>query len=299
VLEYGLAAFGEDDDLIGDPPPRGRNVEPFDRLIDGFGAEWESGVVDRYEAGGAEDRMGLQGLLWVDVDGATAGGTVGADGEEREFGSEAGGDVPEAIEERRIAGVVDPAACGLDEEATEATMGIVEEARAPVAGRGEGDPTIAEGKALPCIELDDGAKAEAPDDGADTCCGDDGLGARDLAEGRQIQVIVVGVGDEHEIDLWQLVEVEPWLAEPFYGPMPQRPIGIDQYREACDLDQAGGVADPGDPDAIGRGWVVWRRERLAFAGEKDVGEEDLTEEMEVPFLPSRLGEESDLVGGHG
>ena len=68
-----------------------------------------------------------------------------------------------------------------------------------------------------------------------------------------MEVIKVGVGDEHEIDLRDIAQAQAGLTLAFHRTVPFGPVRIDDDGVSRELEEKGGVADPSDADAVGFG----------------------------------------------
>ena len=115
---------------------------------------------------GTEVEVGLEGFFGIEVDVATAGGFVGSDGHEGDVDFVAAADFFEAFEVGAVAGVVDVASGGSDDEAAVVAVGVVAEARSPVMGRGVDHFDAFEGEFFPDGHLGDAFEAELADERA-------------------------------------------------------------------------------------------------------------------------------------
>ena len=106
-----------------------------------------------------------------------------------------------------------------------------------MAGGSQGDVEIAELCALPGLQLDDLAEPAAFHHAADTFWHNDGLTPGDAAQAGQMEVIKVGVRDEHEIDGWKVAGPEAGVAEARHGAVPERPVRVDDHIHAADLGE--------------------------------------------------------------
>ena len=156
---------------------------------------------------------GLDRFLGVHVDLASAGRVVGADGHQSDVDLESVADFLEAIKVRGIAAMEDGAPAGLDNEAAEAAMGIVQHAGAPMMAWGEGDPDRAMLKALPVMQFMNAAEAEVVDEIAHLERDDDGLILGNVTESLAIEVIEMSVGDQDEVDLRQVVQLDAGMLD--------------------------------------------------------------------------------------
>ena len=227
--------------------------EAFDGFGDGFAAEVEGGVVDgHYEAG-----AGMFGHFPGLFRGAVVGnpGVVGADGHEGEFGP---AEALEGVSHGGIAGVEDAAAPGFDEEAIVAAPGVGAHPGAPVfhfeATDGEG--ADADGF-VPANLLDAGVAVDAEEVGGATGGDDFEVLALHGAEGGDVEMVHVGVGEEDGIDAGDLVERECGFDDALKAEGEGAKIdadaggedGVGDDGKAFNLQENGGMAEPGGVDA--------------------------------------------------
>ena len=88
----------------------------------------------------------------------------------------------------------------------------------------------------------------------------------------------MGVGDEHEVDVGQVVDVEAGVLDALEDLQPLGPDRVDEDAGARGLDEEGGVADPGDADLalgdLGEDGLQFRPVALReHRGDDDLGEE--------------------------
>lgn len=60
----------------------------------------------------------------------------------------------------------------------------------------------------------------------------------------------MSVGDQDEVDRRKLVQMQSGMANAFDDFQPLRPVGVDQEAASIQLDEKGGVADPGYANLI-------------------------------------------------
>jgi hypothetical protein len=103
-------------------------------------------------------------------------------------------------------------------------------------------------------------------------------------------MIKVGVGDEHEVDVGQMMMGEAGMAEAADHQQPVSPVGVDQNVAVGPLNQEGGVTDPGDADLavlqFGKKGC-WAVAMAPLAGKKG-GEEHIGDKT-VRLLPAGMG----------
>jgi len=267
--EYERVAFGHDADAFTDAHGFGGGDEAGGRFVEGFVTEAEGAVVHGDESFCAEIGEGANGILGVHVDFTSAGRIVGTDGQERDVDVETAADFGEAFEVCSVAAVKDGAAFGLDDEASEAAMGIVQKACAPVVAGGERDAQGAEFVGLPVVEFVDATEPEVVHKVSHFERDDDGLVAGDFSQGAFVEMIEVGVCDEDGVDVGEFVEVESGMAHTFDNLEPLRPVGIDEQAVTVHLQEEGCVADPGDADLAfcEFGESCWNMRAAAFLEE--------------------------------
>ena len=71
---------------------------------------------------------------------------------------------------------------------------------------------------------------------------------RQLAQGRLVEMIEVRVRQQHHVNRRQVFDPEPRALDALQPEKPVRKIRINQHVQVRELDQEGGVADPGDGD---------------------------------------------------
>ncbi len=253
-------AFGDGADAVFEVEADGFGGESLEGLVDGFAAEAEGAVVHGDHEAGVEVEEGADGLFGAGVDGAVGVGEVGADGEQGDVGVEARADLVKAGEVGGVAGVVEGGAGGLvvveggDGVAAEVAVGVGEEARAPVLAGGQGDAEAGwlrggQVDGVPPAEGVDGGEGDAAEEVVDAG-GDDGGGrggaeglvvADDLAQGGEVEVVHVRVGDEDEVDGREVGEADAGVT-----------LAAEEDVAAGDLEEEGGVADEGDAEPGGR-----------------------------------------------
>src|ERR1019366_357759 len=132
-------------------------------------------------------------------------------------------------------------------------MHVAHNASTPMARRNVRNLHIAELKALPPIQLNDPSIAEVADQIADMPGHDDrrtfaGLAPGEPRNGAQrwpVQVVEVGVRNQHRVDCRQLPQLQPRTAQPLENEDPARKVGIDQNILSPDLEEEAGMSDEG------------------------------------------------------
>ena len=231
---------------------------------------------------------GTDCLLRVHVDVPAAGGVVGADGHERDIDAVALADFREAIEVGAVAAVEYALATGVDDVAAVVAVGVVDIARAPVMAGGMDDAHAADLQLIPDLHLVDRWETEFPDKRGAAHGDDDALAGLQDFQARLVEVVEVGVGDEHQIHLGDAVEGETRVALAFHRTVPLRPIRIDDDGVPSELEEEGGVADPGDADAVGIGRGEDRLEDTAAHFPEHPGDDVVAEKFRVAPGPALL-----------
>ncbi len=182
-----------------------------------------------------------------------------------------------------------------DEKAAEASMRIVDEARAPVLGGRENNLDLSMGAGLPVIHLVDFAESATPEQGSHPLRNHDRLSRRNPPERLHVQMIVVRVRNEYEVDRREIPEPKARHPRPLHHRVPHCPVRIDEDIARPHLHEEGRVADPGDRDLL----VLQFREKGALKSPGSAGEnarnDPLTDELEIPATPALFREQTDLV----
>lgn len=103
-------------------------------------------------------------------------------------------------------------------------------------------------KALPPFQLDDAAEAEVAGEVAHAPGHDGDLGVREAAEGGFVEMVEVRVGEEDEVNAREVLDFQAGAFDAFEEEEPVGEVGVDEDVEVGELDEEGGVADPGDGD---------------------------------------------------
>ena len=65
----------------------------------------------------------------------------------------------------------------------------------------------------------------------------------DGTQGWPVQMVEVGVGDQHQVDRRQVTHLQAWSSNAFQDEEPARKVGIDDNVLAADLEKETGVTD--------------------------------------------------------
>ncbi len=202
------------------------------------------------EGGRFEFDKRIHGLLGADVVVAAGWIFVGPDGKEGDVGMEAFSDFGEAVKPGGIAGMVEGAALPVEGEAAKAAVPVDDFSGAPVVGGSESDFHAPGFVGIPPGQFVDFFKTQIVDQVADPVGYDDGLFFRHPAQGGPVEVVEVGVGDEDEVDVWEVVEGNADVLEPADDEKPIGPVGVDEDVVFGGLDQKGRMSDPSEADLV-------------------------------------------------
>ena len=258
--------------------------EPFRRLVEWFVAEAEGAKMHGHESFRLELDEGIDGLLRVHVDIAFRGGVVGSYWQKGDFHRQALADLAEAIEVGAVATMKNRASCILDMESTKPTVRVVQNAGAPMAGRCECDFESAEFEGLPVLQFLHMVEAEAVNKATDIFRHKNGLVTRHGAQRLAVQMVKMGMRDQHKIDGRQVVDFHAGLLDAFDDFQPLCPVGINEHAMLGCLDEEGGVADPSDADLAMLEFGKDGLHALALAFREKRRNDHFREE--IPLVPS-------------
>jgi hypothetical protein len=129
---------------------------------------------------------------------------------------------------------------------------VVEVARAPMVCGGVDDLQAAVAPFVPDAHFHDLAEIEGAHELRGPARHHHPVARVDEFERAFVQVVEMGVGDEHGVDRRKVVERDAGHARAFDDAVPKRPVRIDDDIGGGELDEESGVADPGDPRGAGR-----------------------------------------------
>ena len=97
--------------------------------------------------------------------------------------------------------------------------------------------------------------------------------------------------------------MEPWLRLSFHGAHPGGPVWIEDYGVAAELNEEGGVSNPGYADAIVLWWFEVGVEGFAFGLAKHLRDDAVPPKAIGTLPPALLGGKAgvgcSIGGGHG
>jgi hypothetical protein len=258
--------------------------EPLGWLVERFVAETEGSEMHRDKSFCLELDECVDGLLRVHVDIALCRGVVGSDWQEGNFHRQALAYFAKAIEIGAVATVKNRPPGILDVKAPEAAVRVVEHAGPPMAGRGERDLQSAEFKGLPVLQLLHMVESKTMDEAADILRNEDGLVAGHGTQRLAVQMVKMGMCDQHKVNGWQVVDFHAGLLDALDNFQPFGPVGIDEHAVLGSLNEERGMADPSDADLPMLKLGKDRLHATAFTLGKQGGNHDLREE--IPLVPS-------------
>jgi hypothetical protein len=121
-------------------------------------------------------------------------------------------------------------------------------------GRNVRNLEMAEPQLLPPIEFDNAAVSEIAYQITDVTrhydhgpfAGAPAGEPRNCPQRGPMQMIEVGVRDQHSIDGWQVAQPQPWLPQAFQHEDPAGEVGVNQNVLARNLEEKAGMSDEGD-----------------------------------------------------
>lgn len=170
---------------------------------------------------------------------------VGPDGKQGDFRFQFAADFPEAIKIGGIPGVVHDGAAKIEDITTVSPMEVGDFAGAPMFGGDKSDRGAGKPQSFPPFHLIHLLETDSVHQVADPGRHNDRLVGGDLAETPPVEVIEMGVGDEHQVDVGQVVMGQTGVAKAADDEQPIRPVGIDKDVGFGALDQKGRMANPG------------------------------------------------------
>src|SRR5262249_9955134 len=113
-------------------------------------------------------------------------------------------------------------------------------------------------EALPPLQCDDAPKTEVCGEIAHPPSHDADLGRRQFPERRFVEMIEMGVSQQHEIDRWQMRDAQPRALDSFQQKNPVREVGINQNVQIIKLSKKRSMPNPGERDlAVIKCWKFW------------------------------------------
>ena len=194
ISPFDAYPFFGNENLFTDAKAIRFHQESFDRLVVRFISEREGPVVHRDECLRAKIGKRPNSLFRVHVDIAPTRRLVGADRHQRDVDLVAFTDFLEPVKIGTVATMEDTFPCRSNNVSAVITMGVVNEACAPVMGGSVDDFQFIEGERVPDFHLMDGGKSQALDEGTTTHRNHDPLACLKNFQAGFVKVIKVGVG---------------------------------------------------------------------------------------------------------
>jgi hypothetical protein len=110
-----------------------------------------------------------------------------------------------------------------------------------------------------------------------------------------MQMVKVSVSHHDEIDQRHQFEAETGSSLPFDNSVPVCPVRVDDHRVIWELNQKGGVPNPGDANFSGFGWMRDRLSTGAVAFLKNLRQQAMAQEVVVPTRPPLLGQNASII----
>src|SRR5438477_1392479 len=136
-------------------------------------------------------------------------------------------DLAESRKKRGVTAMQNGPAFSFDSEAAKSAMQIGQKACAPVITRSQGHFDRPQLYPLPVIEFVNNLETEIMHQVADSNRHHDWLISRHLPQRATIEMIEVSMCNQHHIDIGKMMNLEPWLLQPFHHFQPFRPDGVD------------------------------------------------------------------------
>ncbi len=264
--------------------------QSFHRLITWLVAERKGAVVHGDEDFRSEVHEGPHGLLGVHVDIAATRGFVCADGHQGDVDRMAFTDLTEAVEVGAIAAMEDGFSASFDDVAAVVPVGIMDESRAPVVRRSVDNFELIEVQRVPNLHLMDGGKIEALDQRRTSARDNDALPSLQDFKAGLVEMIEMGVRDEHEIHLGKTSELQSRLALAFHRAVPLCPIRIYDHRVPGELQEKRGVAYPCDPHFVIHRWREDWLQHIAVRPPEHAGDDAVAQKAKIAARPSFVRE---------
>ena len=138
-----------------------------------------------------------------------------------------------------------------EDESAVAAVVVAQHPGAPVLARGQGHGPVVVRETLPPLQLDDAAEAQIVGQVSHAPGHDGNFGVRQPAEGRFVEMVEVGMGQEHQVNGRQVLEAQAGAFEAFQQKEPVGEVGVNEHVQVRELDQERGMADPSDGDLAG------------------------------------------------
>jgi hypothetical protein len=148
-------------------------------------------------------------------------------------------------------------------------------------------------KALPVAQFVDPVESQIMHEIADVFGHGNGLVAGYGAQRAAIQMIEVGMGDQHEIDGGEVAELDPGMLDAFNDLEPFCPIGIDEHAVLGGLNEKGCMSDPGDAKLAGRKFGKDRLDLVSVTSGKERGNDDFRKK--ISFVPAVAKAHVDVI----
>ena len=223
----------------------GQLAKPARGFIHGLKREAEGPIMHWHEPLGLEIAEGVDGFVRPHVNVPEAVRIIRPNRQHGHFGRAGLADLLESAEISAVPGVINAPTLMLEQKAAVTAVVIAQNPRAPVLGRREGDFPALVGKAFPPLQLNDAPEAQIPGQIAHAPGHNRDFWRIQPAQGGAMEMIEVGVGEEHQINARQVLNLQPGAADALQQKQPVGEIGINQHIEVRELRQKRSVPDPG------------------------------------------------------
>lgn len=167
--------------------------------------------------------------------------------------------------------MVDGAAFHFHDKSTVSPVTVRQHAGSPMLGRCKSEIDPQELQGVPPLHLVNLLKTEVMNEVFDSTRNNDGLVCCDLSETRPVQMVEVGVGNEHEIDIGKMIAVKTRIAKSFKDGEPVGPVRVDEDVCLGRLNQKGRMPNPGDADLFAQ--KFWENRGGYYPGSASGGKE--------------------------
>lgn len=245
-------SFLEHSQAIGDSPLLGELGQPPGRFIHRLERQLEGAVMHRHEPLRLQILERLDGLIRPHVHVAESLREIGTDRQQGYLRAAKFADLLEAVEIGGVAGVENPPALVFQHESAIAAVFIVESSRAPVFARCHRDPPVASRKTLPPFQFDDALEAQIVRQFAHAPRHHSDPRMREAPQGRFVEVIEMGMCQQHKIDRRQMIQFQPRTLDPLQQEEPVRKVRIDQDIQIVELNEKRRMPNPRQGHLPGR-----------------------------------------------
>jgi len=110
----------------------------------------------------------------------------------------------------------------------ESTVVVVKDTSSPMMAWGEGDGDISDFQRLPSVQFVNPIKSKVLHQVPHTVRDDDGLKCRDPSESSPVQMVEMGVSNEHQVNCREMMQLYSGTPDTFDDLEPEGPTGVHQ-----------------------------------------------------------------------